>query len=227
MSKKGVLYVVATPIGNMEDITLRALTILKSVAFVLAEDTRYTKKLLDRYEISKSLVSYRDQNHKKMVDKVIEKLDMGLDLALVSDSGTPLISDPGYKLVSSLRDAGYSVKTVPGPSALTASLSISGLPTDRVLFLGFLPKSVGKRRKALALSDSSEATLVIYESPKRLMGLLELIKEELGGKRRVWVGAELTKVYERHYYGEVSEVLSELREEDNVRGEYVVCVSKS
>ena len=123
---KGKLFVVATPIGNLEDITLRAIDILKTVTFVLAEDTRESKKLLDRYKISTQLISYRDQNHEKMMDKIIEKLDMGLDLALVSDNGTPLISDPGYKLVRSLREKGYEIITVPGPSAVTSALSIAG-----------------------------------------------------------------------------------------------------
>ena len=133
--QKGKLYIVATPIGNLSDMTLRAIEVLKSVAFVLSEDTRESKKLLDRYEIPTQLISYRDQNHERVIGKVLEKLDMGLDLALISDAGTPLISDPGFKLVRDLREKGYDVVSIPGASAVIAALSVSGLPTDRFVFL--------------------------------------------------------------------------------------------
>ena len=146
---KGKLYVVATPIGNLKDMSFRAIETLKSVIFILAEDTRETKKLLNEYDINTQLVSYRDQNHERMIGKILEKLDMGLNLALVSDCGTPLISDPGYRLVRDLRMKGYEILSIPGPSALTSAISISGLPTDSFSFLGFLPKSEGKREKIL------------------------------------------------------------------------------
>jgi len=146
---KGKLYVVATPIGNLEDITFRAIDTLKKVTFVLAEDTRESYKLFNRYDIKTQLISYRDQNHEKMLGKILEKLDMGLDLALISDCGTPLISDPGFKLIRELRERKYDVVSIPGPSALTSALSISGLVTDRFAFLGFLPKSDIKRKKLL------------------------------------------------------------------------------
>ena len=203
---KGKLFVVATPIGNLGDITYRAVERLKNVAFILAEDTRYTGKLLKHYEIKTQTVSYRDQNHDKMMGKILEKLNMGLDLALVSDAGTPLISDPGYRLVSELRDKGYDVMTVPGASALTASASIAGLPTDRLLFLGFLPKSEGKRSEALKLADTTEATLVLYESPNRIEKLLNSIKVMLGGERKIAVCRELTKLHESVYVGSVDKV---------------------
>ena len=141
---KGKLYIVATPIGHLKDMTFRAVEILKGVPFVLAEDTRESKKLLDRYEITTQLISYRDQNHERMLPKILEKLDMGLDLALISDCGTPLISDPGYKLVSELRELDYEIIPIPGPSALTSALSVSGMPVDKFVFLGFLPKSEGR-----------------------------------------------------------------------------------
>ncbi|MDD3475128.1 MAG: 16S rRNA (cytidine(1402)-2'-O)-methyltransferase, partial [Candidatus Dojkabacteria bacterium] len=175
--KKGTLFIVATPIGNLEDITFRAVDTLKKVAFILAEDTRESKKLLDRYDISTQLISYRDQNHEKILQKVVEKLDMGLDLALISDSGTPLISDPGFKLVKYLRENMHEVLAIPGASALTSALSISGLPTDRFVFLGFLPKSDTRREKIFKEYMNLHNTLVMYESPKRLLRLLELILE--------------------------------------------------
>jgi len=223
--KKGILYIVATPIGNMEDITYRAVRILKEVAFILAEDTRYTAKLLKEYKIKTQAISYRDQNHYQRIEKIYEKLDLGMNLALVSDNGTPLISDPGFKLVRDLREKGYRVQTIPGPSALTAAASISGLPTDRLLFLGFISKSDIRQRKTLRLANTNKATLVIYESPNRLVDLLETIKDELGSDRQVSVMGEMTKRFEKVNFGEVSDVLEQLKIE-KPRGEYVVLVRK-
>lgn len=224
--KKGTLYIVATPIGNLSDITYRAVETLKSVAFILAEDTRYSRKLCSHYDIKTKLVSYRDQNHEGMIDKVFEKLNMGLDLALVSDSGTPLISDPGYRLVSELRDKGYSVSPIPGPSAVTAAISAAGLPSDRILFMGFLQKSTNRRSEALKLADESEATLVVYESPKRVLGLLEQIRDELGDDRMVSVQRELTKLHEEIVTGKIIDVYEDFKSRASIKGEFVVCVSK-
>jgi 16S rRNA (cytidine1402-2'-O)-methyltransferase len=224
-SKKGTLYIVATPIGNLEDITFRAVRILKEVGFVLAEDTRYTAKLLKHYEIKTQAISYRDQNHNAMIDKIYEKLDIGMNLALVSDNGTPLISDPGYKLVRELREKGYRVETVPGPSALTAAASISGLPTDRLLFLGFTSKSDVRQGKSLRLANTNKATLVIYESPKRLIRLLENIDHELGSDRMVSVVSEMTKKFEKVQFGEVQDVLDHFYRV-TPKGEFVVLVAK-
>lgn len=220
---KGKLYVVATPIGNLEDITFRAVDILKKSVFVLAEDTRETSKLLNRYDIKTQLVSYRDQNHERMFPKVLEKLDIGLDLALVSDCGTPLISDPGYRLVSELRELGYEIIPIPGPSALTSALSVSGMPTDKFTFLGFLPKSVGKREKLLKEYGSMRDTLIIYESPHRLAELLEQIKKFLG-ERKVFLAKDISKKREEYIYQNVSEILVDLKNEEKVFGEYVVLV---
>ncbi|MCD4756149.1 16S rRNA (cytidine(1402)-2'-O)-methyltransferase [bacterium] len=225
---KGKLYVVATPIGNLKDITLRAIETLKEVVFILAEDTRETKKLLNEYNIDTQLISYRDQNHTKMIEKIVEKLEMGLDLALVSDCGTPLISDPGYKLVRDLRVKGYNVVSIPGPSALTSAVSVSGLPTDRFTFLGFLPKSKGKREKLLSHFFGLENTLVIYESPNRLFKLLKLI-QDLDCDTLVTAIRDISKKREKAYFGNVSEVMSSLREdglEQTPHGEWVVVVSK-
>lgn len=224
---KGKLYVVATPIGNLADITFRAVSILKKVPFILAEDTRESKKLLDKYEINGKLVSYRDQNHDKVLEKIIEKLDMGLDLALISDSGTPLISDPGYKLIKYLREKEYEIVSIPGPCALTSALSVSGLPTDRFVFLGFLPKSESKRVKILGEYKDLHNSLIIYESPNRLLKLLNLLKDELGEQVVVSLSKDISKLRERYFYGTVTEILEILEEEgfeENPHGEFVCVV---
>ena len=220
---KGKLYIVATPIGNLGDMTFRAVDILKKVFFVLAEDTRESKKLLDRYEINTQLVSYRDQNHERMFPKVLEKLDMGLDLALVSDCGTPLISDPGYRLVSELRKLDYEIIPIPGASALTSALSVSGMPTDKFMYLGFLPKSEGKRETLLKSYGELDVTLVIYESPHRLVKLLNEIKEVLGN-RRVFLARDISKKKESYRFENVSVLIGELEKEEKIFGEYVVLV---
>lgn len=226
---KGRLYIVATPIGNLEDVTYRAISILKKVAFILAEDTRESVKLLNRYEIKNQLISYRDQNHERMIGKVCEKLDIGLDLALVSDCGTPLISDPGFKLVRDLREKGYIVESIPGPSAVVAALSISGLPTDRFTFLGFLPKSDVKREKILKDCIVSGGTLIIYESPKRILGFLLLLNKILPSTKVV-LTKDLTKLREEVLIGSPFELINllEKREfKDNPHGEFVVLISNS
>ena len=223
--QKGKLYIVATPIGNLSDMTLRAIEVLKSVAFVLSEDTRESKKLLDRYEIPTQLISYRDQNHERVIGKVLEKLDMGLDLALISDAGTPLISDPGFKLVRDLREKGYDVVSIPGASAVIAALSVSGLPTDRFVFLGFLPKSDERRKKLLEQYVNLESTIVIYESPQRLTRLLELILNEFRDMD-VYLAKDISKMREESFSGKISDVLEQLEErkfDENPHGEFV-CV---
>lgn len=220
---KGKLYVVATPIGNLGDITFRAVDILKKSAFILAEDTRETGKLLNRYDIKTQMVSYRDQNHDRMFPKVLEKLDIGLDLALVSDCGTPLVSDPGYRLVSELRELGYEIIPLPGPSALISALSVSGMPTDKFTFLGFLPKSDGKREKLLKEYGNIGDTLIIYESPHRLIELLKQIKEVLGN-RKVFLAKDISKKREEYFFKNVSEILSDFENEKEVFGEYVVLI---
>ncbi len=224
---KGKLYVVGTPIGNLSDITFRAVSILKKVHFVLAEDTRESKKLLDKYKINTELISYRDQNHSKILEKIVEKLDMGLDLALISDSGTPLISDPGYKLVRYLREKEYDVIALPGPSALVSALSVSGLPTDRFVFLGFLPKSDSKRRKILEEYKDLHNTIIIYESPNRLFKLLNLLKEELGKDVVISLSKDISKLRERYLFGEVVNIIGILEDEgfeENPHGEFVCIV---
>lgn len=221
---KGKLYVVATPIGNLNDMTFRAVDTLKKVIFILAEDTRETSKLLQRYEIKTQMVSYRDQNHERMIVKVIEKLNMGLDLALVSDCGTPLISDPGYRLVRDLRERGYEVLAIPGPSAVISALSVSGLATDRFTFFGFLPKSDVRREKLFKEYLNLDSTLVFYESPNRMLKLLNTLKKVFGDVN-VSVARDVTKMREAYFFGKISKVVEDLNVNDfenNPHGEYVV-----
>ncbi|MGI6423553.1 MAG: 16S rRNA (cytidine(1402)-2'-O)-methyltransferase [Candidatus Dojkabacteria bacterium] len=227
MESKGKLYVVATPIGNLKDITYRAVDILNSVSFILAEDTRESAKLLRRYNISTPLVSYRDQNHFKMIGKILEKLELGLNLALVSDSGTPLISDPGFKLVRELREKGYIVEAIPGPSALVSALSISGLPTDKFSFLGFLPKSNKRREDILRKYLELESTVVLYESPSRILALLELLNV-ISKDCKVVLAKDLTKKREELLQGTPNSLLSVLRKrgyDKKAYGEFVVIIS--
>lgn len=221
----GELFIVATPIGHMSDITFRAVETLKEVDFILAEDTRETHKILERYTIDTVLVSYRDQNHDKMMPKVLEKLQMGMKLALVSDSGTPTISDPGYKLVKDVKEAGYNVMTIPGPSAVISALSVSGLPTDKFVFLGFLPKSDVRRIKMLQKYSELDATVVVYESPHRLLKLLDNILEVVGEDRLISVSNNLTKRSELTFTGTVKECIA-FGNDNGVKGEFVVSISK-
>lgn len=220
---KGKLFVVATPIGNLSDITFRAIDVLKSSAFILAEDTRQTQKLLTRYDIETQLVSYRDQNHERMIGKILEKLDAGLDLSLVSDAGTPLISDPGYRLISHLKENDYEVVPIPGPDSVTAALSASGLPTDRYIFLGFLPKSDHKREEILDKYLNLDSTVAVFESPNRVLALLLLIEKVAPG-RTVCVANDISKLYEKVFTGSSSEAIKAF--EGKWKGEFVVLIAK-
>jgi 16S rRNA (cytidine1402-2'-O)-methyltransferase len=219
------LYIVATPIGNLEDITLRAIKTLKEVHFILAEDTRESAKLLQRYEIKTPVVSYRDQNHDRMIVKVFEKLALGLDLALISDAGTPTISDPGYKLVHEVREKGYDVIAIPGACSVVSAISVSGLPTDRFTFIGFLPKSDVKRKELVDEYMQDEASLVIFESPNRLTDLLELVIA-VDPNRHVSVSNNLTKLKEKTDYGKAQDLLEVFKKKQTIKGEFVVVISK-
>ena len=202
----GKLYVVATPIGNLEDITLRALRVLREVDLIAAEDTRHTRKLLDRYKIKKRMVSYHEHNERERAERIIEDLKSGMKVALVSDSGTPAISDPGYVLIRRCVEEGIEVIPIPGPSAFLAALSVSGLPVHRFIFEGFLPHKSGKRRNRLRQLAEEEGTIIFYESPHRLLKTLSDILEILGN-RRVVIARELTKVHEEIFRGSIEEAL--------------------
>jgi 16S rRNA (cytidine1402-2'-O)-methyltransferase len=221
----GTLYVVATPIGNLEDISARAIRILGEVDLIACEDTRHTRKLLDRYGIAKPLVSYYEHNEQSRADELLGDLRAGKNIALVSDAGTPLIADPGYRLVEQAREQGVTVSPVPGPSALAAALSASGLPTDAFLFHGFLPPKQGQRRKLLEQLKSLEATLVFYEAPHRILETLDDIAAILG-QRLVVLARELTKIHEEFLRGTPAELRSILDQRLAVKGEITVMVSK-
>jgi len=219
----GTLYIVATPIGNLEDVTLRALRVLKEADLIAAEDTRHTKKLLSHYGISTPLTSYYDHVEASKAPALLAQLQAGKTIALVSDAGTPGIADPGYRLVTGAAEAGVAVVPIPGPSTLTALLSVGGLPTDRFAFEGFLPAKGGQRRKALARLKQEERTLVFFESPHRLLDLLADL-EESWGDRQVVIGRELTKLFEEVLRGTVSEVRALLHGRE-IKGEVALLVA--
>lgn len=219
----GVLYVVATPIGNLEDITLRALRMLKEVDLIAAEDTRHTKKLLAHYGISTPLTSYYDHIETDKAPALIAQLQAGKTIALVSDAGTPGIADPGYRLVKGASEAGILVVPIPGPSTVTALLSVGGLPTDRFAFEGFLPAKPGQRRKALLRVKPEERTLIFFESPHRLFDTLTDI-EEIFGDRPITMGRELTKMFEEIPRGTVSELRARLHDRE-IKGEVALLIS--
>jgi 16S rRNA (cytidine1402-2'-O)-methyltransferase len=222
----GTLYVVATPIGNLEDITRRALRILGEVDLIACEDTRQTRKLLDHYAISKPLISYHEHNESARSKELLAELLGGKNVALVSDAGTPLIADPGYRLVALAREQGIAVSPIPGPSATIAALSASGLPTDSFLFQGFLPVKKTQRRKMLENLKASQATLVFYETPHRIVEALEDIAEILGS-RPVVLAREVTKIHEEFLRGTSADLSKELATRPSVRGEMVVMIGKS
>lgn len=226
MEKFGQLYVVATPIGNRADISQRALQVLKAVACVLAEDTRHSGALLRSLGIATPLQSLHDHNEQAQIEPILARLRAGDDLALVSDAGTPLISDPGYRIVQAARAAGLVVVPVPGPSALIAALSVAGLPTDRFVFEGFLPaKSVGRRTRLQALIEEPR-TLVLYESSHRIQDCLADLVELFGAHREAVIARELTKAFEQVQGGSLSELQDWLAADSNhLRGEFVVLVA--
>ncbi|MBE9550575.1 MAG: 16S rRNA (cytidine(1402)-2'-O)-methyltransferase [Proteobacteria bacterium] len=221
--KQGRLFVVATPIGNLEDITLRALRILKEVDLIAAEDTRHTRKLLSHYAISTRLVSYHDHNKESRAPELIEKLKGNWDIALVSDAGTPAISDPGYFLIGRAKEGGIRVVSVPGACAAVAALSISGLPSDRFLFVGFLARKKKKRTEVLQGLKSKGMTLIFYESPHRLLRTLADLVSVVGDRSAV-VARELTKYHEEVIRGSLSEILATLSDRDRIRGECTLLV---
>ena len=219
--QNGTLYLVATPIGNLEDITYRAVKVLTSVDLIAAEDTRKTKILLDHYHISKPMMSYYSYNEQARAPQLIEKLLAGQTIALVSDAGTPGISDPAFHIVQQALENGIAIIPIPGPAAFIAALVASGLPTDRFVFEGFLPLKKGRKTK-FELLKSENRTIVIYESPHRIIKTLTDIQTALGN-RHVVIARELTKKFEEIVRGAVSSVLTELTKK-SPRGEYVVII---
>jgi 16S rRNA (cytidine1402-2'-O)-methyltransferase len=217
------LYVVATPIGNLSDVTLRGLSILASADLVLCEDTRVTRRLLDHYGLRPTLLAYHEHNAAAVRPRVLARLDTGATIALVSDAGTPLISDPGYKLVDAAIAAGHRVYPIPGASALLAALVAAGLPTDRFLFDGFLPPKGGQRRARAAELARIPATLVLYESGPRLAGSLADLAAELG-ERPAAICRELTKAFEEVRRGSLGELAQHYAEVGPPKGEIVIVV---
>jgi 16S rRNA (cytidine1402-2'-O)-methyltransferase len=224
--KTGTLYVVATPIGNVDDISLRARTVLAEVAVVAAEDTRHSGQLLKRLGIEARLLSCHDHNEADRVPQILERLSQGEDVALISDAGTPLVSDPGFRLVRAAAGQGVNISPIPGPSAAIAALSIAGLPTDSFRFEGFLPASGAKRSVRLQALAAETATLVLYESVHRITATLEDIAANLGESRQVVAARELTKLHETIYRGTAAEVLSQVvADAGGSKGEYTLVIA--
>ena len=221
----GVLYIVATPIGNLEDITLRALRVLKEADLIAAEDTRHTQKILSHYDIHTSLTSYHEHNERTKAPALVERLLRGQSIALVSDAGTPAISDPGYRLVVAAVAAGVQVTPIPGPAALLAALSAAALPTDRFVFEGFLPEKKKERRERLLALRDERRTLVLYEAPHRLKDTLDDIHHTLGDRELV-IAREVTKLHEEFLRGPVSDLIRQVSERD-IKGEATIIVRGS
>lgn len=221
------LYIVATPIGNLEDITHRALRILSEVALILCEDTRTTQKLLNHYNIKTPTLSYHQHSKLEKVEEILGLLRGGKDLALVSDAGTPGISDPGGQLISEVHNSGFKVVSIPGASALTAAASISGLPMDKFVFMGF-PPIKNKRKKFFEEIASSKYSVIFYESPYRILKTLKELSsfsEELSSLSRVVVCRELTKKFETIYRGTIPDIIKQL-DGGEIRGEFVIIIKK-
>ncbi|PIS42429.1 MAG: 16S rRNA (cytidine(1402)-2'-O)-methyltransferase [Candidatus Kerfeldbacteria bacterium CG08_land_8_20_14_0_20_40_16] len=218
----GILFVIATPIGNLKDITLRAIETLKEVNLIACEDTRQTIKLLNHYNIKKPLVSYHQHSKLTRIDYLIQELKNGKSIALVTDAGTPGISDPGTVLISQAIEAGTKVVPVPGASAVITALSASGLRTDEFVYLGFLPRKKGRKTMLESLAKEKR-TIVFYESPYRVVKTLEELKIVLGEDRNIVIARELTKMFEEIIRGEIKDVILKLTPQ-NTRGEFVIII---
>ncbi len=219
----GILFIVATPIGNLEDTTFRAVRILSEVDLIAAEDTRQTRILLSKYNIHTPLTSYHKFNIRSKTGHILDLLGQGKNIALVSDAGMPGISDPGYELIRDAIARGIKVEPIPGASAVVTALAVSGLPTEKFIFEGFLPKKPGKRRKALKALKDSPYTIIIYESPFRVVKTVQEIQAVMG-ERPIAVCRELTKKFEEVIRGKAGEVLEKIKE-TRVRGEIVIVIS--
>lgn len=218
----GKLYIVSTPIGNLYDITFRAVEVLKQVDLIACEDTRRTKILLEKYGVAKKLVSYYNYNERQRAEDLISELKSDKNVALVSDSGTPGISDPGYLLIKRAIEENITVVPIPGPTAFVCALVASGLPMDEFVFVGFLPHKKGRKTKLKELAQE-ERTVIIYESPHRILKTLNELLEYFGD-RQIAVAKELTKMHEEFIRGQISEVLKKLTP-DKIKGEFVIVIS--
>ncbi len=221
----GKLYIVATPIGNLEDMSGRAVRVLREADRIACEDTRHTRHLLDHYGIDRPMVSFHEHNERERTEELIARLRDGASIALVSDAGTPLISDPGYRIVEAAVREGITVVPIPGPSAAVTALAASGLTTDAFYFGGFLPSKQGQRRRALETVAELDCALIFYEAPHRLLETLEDVEAVLPG-RTVVVARELTKMHEEFARGTPAEVLASFRNRESVKGEITLLVSK-
>ncbi len=220
----GTLYVVATPIGNRDDITLRALSVLKDADLIAAEDTRHTGKFLSLHNINARLISYHEYNERERTPGLINRLKNGSSVALVSSAGTPAISDPGYRLIKEAIAAGINIVPVPGVSAAVAALSVSGLATDSFIFIGFCPKKKEKRLDLLRELNKEKRTIIFYESPRRILRLIEEIESVMGERFSV-LSREITKIYEEFIRGTLSEILTVLKQRPEIKGECTLLVS--
>ncbi len=220
----GTLFVVATPLGNLDDMSVRAIRTLGAVHVVACEDTRRTRKLLNHFQIGTRTLSYHEHNEEQRCPRLLGYLREGKDLALVSDAGTPQISDPGFRLVRACREQGVAVLPVPGPSAATAAVSVSGLPPDRFLLVGFLPKKRSPRKKSIEKLKAVSVSLIFFIPPHALIDQLKDLKEILGN-RACFLAKEMTKIHERHWWGPLEEIID--RHEKTPRGEYTLVVEGS
>ncbi|WP_067514683.1 16S rRNA (cytidine(1402)-2'-O)-methyltransferase [Endozoicomonas ascidiicola] len=222
---ESLLYIVSTPIGNLGDMTPRAVEVLERVDVIAAEDTRHSKRLMSHFGINTPLIPCHDHNERQQAESIVNRMRNGASVALISDAGTPLISDPGFYLVRAVREAGFRVVPVPGACAFVAALSVSGLPTDRFFFEGFLPAKSGARRKRMEVLSAFEHTWGVYESPHRILDSLEDLQAVLGDEHYIVIAREITKTFETVLAGSVSDVLERVRSDSNQqRGEFVVLV---
>ncbi len=228
-NKKGKFYVVGTPIGNLNDMTFRAIEVLKSVDFILTEDTRVSGKLLKHFEIDKKMYSYNSHSSEAKSEKIMEGLESGKNIALISDAGTPTISDPGVKIISELREkfeSNIEILPVPGATALISAISVSGFSASEFVFYGFLPHKKGRETIFKEISESKK-TSVFYESPHRIMKALNSLEKFCGLDRKIFIAREITKLYEESRWGDIEEVKKYFQENENkIRGEFVICVNK-
>ena len=221
--ESSVLYIVGTPIGNLNDLSPRAVNILKNVSFIACEDTRQTKKIMNKFEIYNNLISFNKHNSFKKIPKIIEDLNSGKSMALVSDAGMPGICDPGEELINNVKNIGLNVICIPGPCAVITALVSSGLPASKFIFEGFMPKKKSERKKILLEISKNEKTTIFFESPHRLKASLEELKEYCGGEKEIQVFRELTKQYEEHIGETINEVLIFFKGKE-VKGEITIVV---